>query len=455
MKTNGFFGIVAALLALCLLLAGCVGAQSEKTPAPEGGETPTPAGGTPEPASPTPAPEQGPESAQTPEIPEALRPLAEAAKVLVVVRSAEELVEAIRPDTAILVEPGDYNLSEYLEAAWAQGGEEWNAMKRHHYVQLEDCFDGVMLKITGVDGLSIFGRGETADTEIVVEPRYADVLKFEDCSDLTLARLTLGHTETGECVGSVLHLEDCRNVVLRDVDLYGCGVHGVQAGETQDLYVYDSVIRDCSFGPLDLEYMLGDVLLENCTLTGSGGAVFLGSCERANIVFRGCTFGERESNSLYFRDDVVTEDCTWSEITEYPDYSDDPDGDFALEGDLAPVRFDALVLADTAWIGVSMYNFDSGEETALPLRREDGDTDVILRLSADGSGALEGLEAQALSLRWEMEEDSDYSALVAMQGEYAETGHLSLFAERGEGEHPLWMELWLGELSIRFQALEF
>ena len=75
---------------------------------------------------------------------------------------------------------------------------------------------------------------------------------------------------------------------------------------------------------------------------------------------------------------------------------------------------------------------------------------MILRLSADGSGTLAGLEDDPLQLRWEMAGDSDYYADIFMQGEYAESGSVELYADTDADESPLWMEMWLGDISVRF-----
>ena len=100
----------------------------------------------------------------------------------VTVGSIEELLEAIGPHTGILLKPGYYNMSEYIEYVWAKEGESWN--ERHPYVQLRDCYDGVEVVIRRLDGLSIYGDNENL-TEIVVEPRYAQVLNFEECDNIT------------------------------------------------------------------------------------------------------------------------------------------------------------------------------------------------------------------------------------------------------------------------------
>lgn len=285
MKRNVIFILLLALA----LLGGC-GAETTQAPADE------------------------PES-QTEETPLIL------GEEVITVSTAEELLEAIRPGAEIVIQPGFYNLSTFVEEARADGRDFWEAGEE--YVRLRECFDGTEIVICNVDDLIIRGGSElAADTELVVEPRYATVFNFENCSGLTLSALTLGHTEQGSCVGSVLRFSGCQDVELDRMDLYGCGVYGVEAlNGTGDLQVRDSTIRDCEYGPFSLEDTVGKVEFVDCSLYGSDGAGYYHSMEGAAMRFVRCSFGEAESNVWYFREDIETEDCTWSEITEYPDYS--------------------------------------------------------------------------------------------------------------------------------------
>ncbi len=445
--------LLLAVLLLAALLGGCVGKGGTDAPALVTPSTPKPSAApaeTPAPESPTPSasaapqPSETPEKPELPELPEDVKALADKAANVVVVHSAQELVEAIGPDTAIIVAPGEYNLTEYLQKAWEDNCDGWNTVPLHRYAALEPCFDGVGLLVKGADRLSILGCGAAEETELVIEPRYADVLRFENCADLAFARLTMGHTEAGECIGSVLAFDGCRNVDLYAMDLYGCGVYGVFAMDSGDLRARNCVIRDCSYGPLDLENITGEWLFEDCVMSGSGGGGYIDTYSGADVRFLRCTFGEWESNSLSFKDGITTEDCFWHEITVYPDI--DPEYAETLE----PTEVTEELIADTAWLGYSMYNFVTQEETMLPLRREGCLIDVILRLNADGSGTLEGLENEPLPLTWEPDPEWESGLLISMRGEYAETGSAELYRQINVQGKPLWLELWLGDQSFRF-----
>ena len=104
---------------------------------------------------------------------------------------------------------------------------------------------------------SKFSKNGKDKTFLVAEPRYVDVLSFSRCSDIVLDGLTAGHTaEPGECIGGVLMFRECSGIALSGCGLFGCGIRGITAEQTQEMVVRDCEIYSCS---------LGAVQLENCT----------------------------------------------------------------------------------------------------------------------------------------------------------------------------------------------
>ena len=239
----------------------------------------------------------------------------------IAVSTVEELLEAVRPGAKILLEPGRYDLSAFAEEAAAQGRDLSKDGKE--YVQLRECFDGMEIVIKGVKGLSIrAASGDIAATELIVSPRYAAVLNFEDCDQLSLTGLTMGHTEQGYCAGNVINLSYCRGVVLDRLDLYGCGVYGLGLENgSGDVRISNSTIRDCSQGPFYIQEAVGVVEFIDCVLRDSEGPGYYYQPETSDLQFIRCSFGEKESNLWHFSEDASAEDCQWSEITQYPDYS--------------------------------------------------------------------------------------------------------------------------------------
>jgi len=357
------------------------------------------------------------------------------------ISTVEALFDNIAPGAVLELAPGRYDLSAYAEKLWADDPESWNS--RHPYVQLSECWDGVEVLIRDVEVLTVLGGGAgMGDTEIVVSPRYADVLSLLDSGRITLCNLTLGHTDGGECLGGVLYLEDCRDVCLSRADLYGCGVIGISAYNVQNLYMYGSVIRECEYGPLDIASPTGSFTFIRSTFRDSGGGFGFYDYEPYVVSFLYCSFGDNESN-LFWYSDVYTTGCEWSENMQYPDYGDyENEGDFR-EG-LSVIPFDAETIADSSWYGHLLCIPDEGVELGLPFLDSGEELFITLSMESDGTCTLTGLYEEPVSFAWAM--DSDYSA--ALTSADGPTASLSLYAHTDSEESSVWLCLSVGEYYL-------
>lgn len=361
------------------------------------------------------------------------------------VSSMQELLEAVEPYAQIVVEPGLYNLTDYIGRLDVG---EFN--KSHGYVQLRECYDGVEVVVHDVDGLVITGAARyPADTEIVTEPRYASVLNFDNCNFLTLANIKLGHTDTGDCSGSVVELTGSYYIDMFTVDLYGCGVYGISAYDgTEAMYVYNSCIHHCADGPFDIWNCPGCFVFMNCDLSDSDyGGYF--DADNGVLCLYECNMGQAETNRWYFEDDIIAIGCTWCEPTEYPDgewYGDDEDYDYEPPEfdplNMKVIPTDTAALSDTYWLGYLMTNPQSGESTHLPYYDENENYfSVDLFLYEDGTGYLYFGEEES-DITWRVEES--YS-LVLSDGERNMYGTLYTLPE---GDGTVWILLQRDEAVI-------
>lgn len=168
------------------------------------------------------------------------------------VSTVDEFLEAIAPDTQIVLAPGEYNLTQ-AKGYGRTGG------KYYHW---ESTFDGYELVITDASGLTINGMDADLVT-ISTEPRYSNVLRFHYAENLKISNITLGHTkEQGSCVGGVLYVEFGSNIDIQNAKLYGCGVRGIDLQSCQNVHVDSTDVYECSMGCV---YINGssNVLLEN------------------------------------------------------------------------------------------------------------------------------------------------------------------------------------------------
>ena len=166
------------------------------------------------------------------------------------VSSTKDFIKALGSHRVIRVAPGDYNLTKFAHV-------------KNPRVEWTDTYDGVELKLHNIENLTIEGTGEEP-SRILVTPLYSTVLTFYDAKKITLKNLSLGHSPyKGQCAGNVLELNDCRDIVLRNVDLFGCGTEGLSLENVKNLTMERSVIRECTTGIMTLD-KCQDIRFKDC-----------------------------------------------------------------------------------------------------------------------------------------------------------------------------------------------
>ncbi len=193
------------------------------------------------------------------------------------VKTANQFLKAIGPDTKIIIESALIDLS--LARDYGMGSSE--------YYYWEETYDGPSLVIRNVNNLTITtATGDRATHTISAAPRYAQVLTFESCSAVTLSGFTAGHTvEPGECMGGVLLLRSCRDLLVENCGLYGCGILGVQTQTCENLQIINSEIYECSYGGIWLQDS-SNVRISGTTFRDLGGVTYsLNNCR--NVIAEG------------------------------------------------------------------------------------------------------------------------------------------------------------------------
>ena len=188
------------------------------------------------------------------------------------VTNVDELLAAIAPDTTILLEAGEYDLS----TAANYGSRSDSPYYDWEEVWGEEPDIHAELVVSNVKGLVLLGEG-MGKTTISAVPRYANVIHFRSCRDLTVGELTAGHTTApGFCSGGVLYFENCSNVTVDSCGLYGCGTVGVDAMDTSDLHVIGCSIYECSYNAVNV-FRCRNVRVEGCDIFNHGTRPELGS----------------------------------------------------------------------------------------------------------------------------------------------------------------------------------
>ena len=216
------------------------------------------------------------------------------------VKNVDEFLAAIRPNTTIYLEAGEYDLS----AASNYGAQTESPYYSWQQVWSGDSKTNAELVISRLDGLTIQGAGMD-ETTIAAVPRYANVIRFVGCTNLNLSDLTAGHTtEPGFCSGGVLRLENCQNINIAACGLYGCGTIGVDALDCNDLIITASRIYECSYNAVALS-QCRNVRVEDCDINshgirpGESEAMMLFAADYSdNFIVHGCSIHDNATQYL-------------------------------------------------------------------------------------------------------------------------------------------------------------
>lgn len=365
----------------------------------------------------------------------------------VYVDSVKGLVDALSNGVSICVKKGKYNISDYIESLSEREMDE--IIENNPHVYFRECIKGHELVFMNLSDISIFGETLKAeDVEFVTDYRYATVLTFENCFNVDVAGMTLGHTDMSECEGDVLGFSGCGEVTINQADLYGCGVYGITATSyCSDFYVSGTDIRDCSDGPLYITEGLGDFVFFDCNLYSSDGYAYYEKTPESSLEFYNCSFGRRETEYFMFHEDVYAEKCAWEEDIEYPEYGYDSEPETAVSYfdpavmEMAPI--DKEKLNDTIWTGYMNVVQESGYTTYLP-EHVGGDEYIgaSLELMSDGRAFIEHMGAY-LTGKWYGYDNDDYSICIALDnGFYA---YVSMFEHPDARGRDEWIMLQLGE----------
>lgn len=194
-----------------------------------------------------------------------ITPVITGTQTQVTVATADEFLSAIAPNTEIILHADLIDLSEATGYGKTKG----------EYYYWDEGFDGPELRITNVSNLTIRGSGEDHNANVIsAVPRYANVLTFENCSNIHTVGFTAGHTkEPGYCIGGVLGFRNCQEILVEDCGLFGCGTLGVMGESSKQMQIVNNDIYECSVGGVEFSNC-DQVNVDGNTFRDLGGPIF-------------------------------------------------------------------------------------------------------------------------------------------------------------------------------------
>ena len=175
------------------------------------------------------------------------------------VKTVDELLAAVAPHTIVYLDGEEFDLSTASDYG-GSGGD---------YYVWSETFDGPELVLVNLEDFTLVGGGMGV-TLLSAQPRYADVLSFDNCFSICLSDMTVGHhEEPGYCSGGVLNFLSCGGVTVERCGLFGCGTVGITATSSRDLFVSDVNIYDCSYVGAQL-YGVQNMCFTGCSISDCG-----------------------------------------------------------------------------------------------------------------------------------------------------------------------------------------
>lgn len=238
----------------------------------------------------------------------------------IVVHNGLEFIKALGSDRTIVIAKGaEINLTdEILNGKPEELGIKdieisinSSADTKNGVLTYQNVYDGKELHISYMKNLTIEGEGDTRSI-IKVRPRYSYIFSFDNCKDITLRNLELGHTDGGYCLGGVLNFINTKGIRIESCDLYGCGTEGITATDCMNLDCYYSIIRDCSYSIMTIKNVKGQLNFVECQfLRNKEYSLINGDKNCDPMHFTNCVFKDNDGLLFTVENPGILDNCTF------------------------------------------------------------------------------------------------------------------------------------------------
>jgi hypothetical protein len=234
-----------------------------------------------------------------------------APQTIVKVNSTGDFIRAIAPNTKIVMGVGHFELTKHRQL-------------KTRYV---DWDFGRSLTIKNVQNLTIQGVVGGGST-ILSEDQDAVVLSFKNCGNIKLADIVMGHATEASCMGGVLDIVNCTNVLIKDCDLFGSGAYGLALDKVRNLVFKGSEIRECTqriawvSGSINLKFVNSsfktnedgmdvsfdsEISMLNCVFADNAGENIL-NVQESRVTLKKCKIVDNQARRLTNNEALVSLD---------------------------------------------------------------------------------------------------------------------------------------------------
>lgn len=201
---------------------------------------------------------------------------------IISVKTAQEFLKVLASNTIIEVSPGRYDLS----TTTAETGS---------YFAYTEVHDGVELRISDLQNLTIRNPQPKQKVEFITQPSYGNVFVFNNCQNIKFENITAGHGEAkGYCTGGVLKFVSCQGISIENCNLYGSGMEGITAENVTSLNGKNVQIYECTYSLMSLNNVQ-NASFEHCAFTKSIEFDMLNLSDCGLVSFKNCTIADNKT----------------------------------------------------------------------------------------------------------------------------------------------------------------
>ncbi len=198
------------------------------------------------------------------------------------VKNADQFIDAIAPDTTVVLEDGVYHLD--------------TSKKNRPFARCSNDTSRFRLEITGVKGLTIKAEKKAS---ILSGKKSTGILSFLKCDDLNLENLDIGYTgsfSSSEAGGHIIRIGQSNRVSIKNCTLHGTGFAGLKSERVTGLTVLGSTITGCRYNLVEFNDSR-DILFDAAELTGTRGEKVIRAKNSSHILFQNCKIHDNWSGS--------------------------------------------------------------------------------------------------------------------------------------------------------------
>lgn len=164
--------------------------------------------------------------------------------------------------------PLDESLPQIQQYRVSTKAELVNALGSYRHIILADGIYDCNLLINNVESLSIEAE-HPGKVEFLYSTKKA-MVDINFSTGIKISGCIIGHggVDFNDCGGNsyVVEIKNSFGVEIEGCDLYGCGVWGVVTQSSNDIFINNSVIRDCKLG---VSKGNGTIRFSNCIVSGN------------------------------------------------------------------------------------------------------------------------------------------------------------------------------------------